>query len=159
MSATTGAYKVPVGKAFWRYMPVIASAKVYSDAAWTTPATGAVTITGADKKTYASNSAVKNAGQASFTSATGLGWGAGNAVALSDGYMDNGGYAPLTFNGSTTTSDTLSTTSTSSIKSAVLGVTSLIALNPEDAAGNLTLTVPKDGDKASMPFTITVNYV
>lgn len=157
-AAGSAAYKVATSDGFWRYMPVVADVKLYTDDAFTTAATGAVTVKGADAKDYVVNTASQHTGQSAITPDAGLAWGANDAVVLSDGYMNNGGYAPLTANGATPAVTWTKAGTAEDIKSVVVGVSSIIATDPEKADGTVYVDAVHDGEPVSMPFTINVTY-
>lgn len=157
-AAGSAAYKVATSDGFWRYMPVVANVKLYTDDAFNTAATGAVTVKGADAKDYIVNEQPQHPAQSAITPDTDLAWGANEAVVLSDGYMNNGGYAPLTANGATPAVTWTKAGTAEDIKSVVVGVSSIIADNPEKADGTVYVDAVTNEESVSMPFTVNVTY-
>ncbi|EGT0627983.1 hypothetical protein JAF88_004802 [Citrobacter freundii] len=162
VSAATdsAAYKVATSNGFWRYMPVVAKADMYTSKDFTTAVTGTVTVKGADGADYEVQTASQHAGQSEVTPVTGWHWGSSDAVVLSNGYLDNGGYAPLTYNGTTTTPVTFTLgTPTQNVDSAVIGVSAIIAKDPEDNQGAKDVAAVTDTETVNMPFTINVTWL
>lgn len=157
-AAGSSAYKVATSDGFWRYMPVVADVKLYTDNAFTTAATGAVTVKAADASDYIVETASQHPGQSAITPATNLAWGDNDAVVLSDGYMNNGGYAPLTFDGATPAVTWTKAGNEERIQSVVVGVSSIIATDPEKADGTVYVDAVHNGEQVSMPFTVNVTY-
>lgn len=160
VASDSAAFKVPTSAGYWRYMPVVAKATMYTDKAFTTEVTGAVTVKGADGSDYEVQSASQHAGQTLVTPVTDWKWGSADAVVLSNGYLNNGGYAPMTFNGVTTTPVTFTLgTTTQDVDSAVIGVSSIIAKDPEDNQGATDVNVVSDTEQVVMPFTVNVTWL
>lgn len=157
-AAGSSAYKVATSDGFWRYMPVVADVKLYTDNAFTTAATGAVTVTAADKAAYAVSDTKKHDGQTTITPATDLAWGDNPAVVLSTGFMGTSGYAPLTFNGATPAVTWTKAGTEERIQSVVVGVSSIIANDPEKPDGTTYVDAVHNGEQVSMPFTVNVTY-
>lgn len=156
----SAAYKVATSDGFWRYMPVVASVKLFTDNKFTTAATGDVTIAAADTKSYlmTQGGSSTHTGQTAITPDAGLKWGSNDAVVLSDGYLNNGGYAPLTFNGTTPDVKWAKSGTAEDIESVVVGVSSVIATNPEKADGEVYVDAVYDTEPVHMPFTVNVTY-
>ena len=158
-AAGSAAYKVATSDGFWRYMPVVANVQLYTDDAFTTPATGAVTVHGADGNEYIVQTTAQHSGQSSYVPDTDLAWGGNDAVVLSDGYMNNGhGYAPLTYAGASPAVAFSKAGNAEDIKSVVVGVSSVIATNPEKPDGKTYVDAVHNGEQVSMPFTVNVTY-
>lgn len=137
---------------FWRYVPTIAEAHFYTDDAWTTADTSAVTATlGATTHTQSANPLYTKGTpireQAAFGTAAALG--------VSDNYFDASGITPIT-----TTKDVkvTSANTTGMMKSAEIGISAVIANDPVNASGTVDTALVLNDASINMPFTIEVGY-
>jgi hypothetical protein len=149
---------------FWRFIPVIAKAEMFSDVALVTPITaGDVHVTNAGGTDVTS-------GAATAANATGLStawtapwvWAAiadVDPVPATDGYLGTVGYVPLTAAGAGDTVTLENQLAGTDAKSARIGMGVILASNPEDAAGALSYTAVRDGDTVSIPFTVNVDLI
>lgn len=155
--ASSSAYKVSTSNGFWRYMPVVAQAHLYTSNDETASVTGNVKVNGADGITYTSEATKQNDGRTDITPTAGWNFGA-DAVVLSNGYLDNGGYAPLTFNGAPLPVTFGQTGTAEDVNYAVIGVSAIVAKDPETALGVADKEAVVDQEQVTMPFTINVNW-
>lgn len=159
VAGDSAAFKQPVSNGFWRYMPVVADAKLYTDTTWTTAVDGDVSVKGADAEDYTVQATAQHTAQEQITPAAGWNWGSNEAVVLSNGYLNNGGYAPLTANGAPAPVTFTLGTPAQNVDSAIIGVSAIIASDPEDAAGTTDVNAVVDNEVVNMPFTINVTWL
>lgn len=135
----------------WRYAPVLSRIQLYTDAGLTA-ATAAVTVTDAAGVDHPQGDTPKYTAHANLTSLTGM--GGNDAVSLSNNYLDANALVPLS--GAAMTSFKLAQPAV--IKQATIGVSAIIAKNPEDQEGKTAVAVVNNDDVVTLPFTVNVAY-
>lgn len=155
----SAAYKVPTqGGGFWRYMPVVAQAKLFTDTAYTTAVSGVVNVIGADGGKYSVSPSSIATAYEEYTPLAAANWGSNPAVVLSDGYVGTEGYAPLTVSGAPTAVAFTMDATGQNVDSAIIGISAVIASDPEDGSGNVDTSAALNGETITMPFTINVTW-
>ncbi|HFD2064156.1 TPA: hypothetical protein ACF2D8_005061 [Serratia marcescens] len=137
---------------FWRYVPTIAQAHFYTDDAWQTLDTGAITATLGQNTATQSATALYTKGTAIAGKAA---FGTANALGVSDNYFAADGIAPIT-----TAKDVkvASATTGTQMKSAEIGISAVIANDPVDAGGTVDTSLVSNAATINMPFTVEVGY-
>lgn len=155
---TSAAYRSATMDGYWRYMPVVANVKLYTDTAYATATANAVTVKGADAADYVVGSTAVHNAQMEIAPNANLNWGSIKAYVLSNGYMGASGYAPLTFEAKSPAVTWTQGGTPDKIKSVIVGVSSIIAANPEKQDGSVYLDAVNDTEVVNMPFTVNVTY-
>lgn len=141
----------------WTYGPALAAFQFYTDDAFTTAATGAVTghnAQGTYELSQGTTTAKEHAGDIGTASAT-----LGPNMALTDSYSNFIANASLTDikDGLPSGSVTFSTDKPTEIyKSAKFGIGVTVSTAPVDAVGTRDIALAANGDVVTMPFTVTV---
>lgn len=151
VSGQAGFYRQKTSNGYWRYAPVLSRVQLYTDAG-TTAATGDVTVTDAAGGTHPQNTAALYTAHADLKALPGM---EGNdALSLSNNYLAADALVPLSGGAMTT----FAMTPPAVIKQATIGVSAIIAKNPEDDAGVTDVAAVNNTEVVRLPFTVNVAF-
>ncbi|WP_421558705.1 hypothetical protein, partial [Pseudomonas canadensis] len=157
---STNAFRTKTGEAFWRFMPVMAQLKLFTDATGADDSTtGAIELSKVTVKDRngADHSQAASATHAAMAEVTGLPeFKTNKAVALTNNYLADNGVLPLVGDGTDITFTVEGLAENQSVKSALIGVGALVAMNPEDENGDTKVTDIADGAAFNMPYAVNV---
>lgn len=144
-----------LGGAVWRFAPVLADMKLYSDDGITAidTAANALTVTDASSANHVWATAPQYTARTEMTAVAGM--DGNTAVALSDNHFATN--ADVLLAGAQAVGYTLATPQ--DVKAVDLGVSAIIGTNPTDAiSGTVAPLGVNNGEVVTMPFTVDVTY-
>ncbi|AUO67233.1 hypothetical protein WM46_22345 [Citrobacter freundii complex sp. CFNIH2] len=147
-----GYFRVATEGGFWRYAPTIAQVKMYTDADATAEAIGDIKVVDAVGKEHSQSATPLYAHHDDINALAGM--NSNPAVELTDNYFVATGDSLLAGNQDVK----ITSTATDAIKSVQIGVSALIAKDPENAEGNVDVVAVTGDENISMPFTVDVGY-
>ncbi|WP_427167014.1 hypothetical protein [Citrobacter koseri] len=147
-----GYFRVATEGGFWRYAPTIAQVKMYTDADAETEAAGDIKVVDAVGKEDSQSATPLYAHHDDINALAGM--NSNPAVGLTDNYFVATGDSLLAGNQDVK----ITSTATDTIKAVKIGVSSLIAKDPEDSEGKVDVGSITGNENISMPFTVDVGY-
>ncbi len=156
----SNAFRVNTNDTYWRFMPVMAQLKLFTEANGADDSTtGAISL---DKVTVVDRKGTEHLQQASFSHAAMAevvelaDFNSKPAIALTNNYLADNGVLPLAGVGSAMTFKVAELAEGQTVKSALIGVGALVAKNPENESGEVKVTDVALGTEFSMPYTVSV---
>lgn len=144
--------ETPRGAGSWRYAPVLAKVIFYTDDGETDADDGVLTVTDANNVDHQQSKVAKYHAHDDITALVGMNHNP--AVSLSDNFFDDS--AEVLLAGSQLVK--IKNDTPAIIRSAVIGVSAIIAKDPEDKAGTTDVSVVDNTDVINLPFTLNIAY-
>lgn len=154
VNGQTGYYQVDTkAGGFWRYLPTLAKATFFTDDSWAdADNAGTVTAISNGATLTQDTTSAPYSGHENISGKPGF--GAADALGVSKNYFVADAILPLT----ATKDVVVKTTTTTPMKSAIIGVSAVIAKDPVSAVGTVDTALVRNAAVITMPFTVQVGY-